>query len=193
MGTRATSDHGHADDRRTAFRITEQVLFTCVPLSRDTDPAQPVQGLFDADHGELDARLAELDQGYRECHARLARIDATVAEACDWLSAKLDLIYDALHAQRAAAANGLQRTTASLGITGVGFPYATALPVGQRIALYIIYGTHQESLQAYATVRQCQTRAGENMIGAEFDELSSEQHRRLSRHILQAQIKAKKQ
>jgi len=58
-------------DQRNSFRITE-----------DVEPCEAY---------EMEARLEELDQGYRECHARPARTDATAAEAADWLAAKLDV------------------------------------------------------------------------------------------------------
>jgi anti-sigma factor RsiW len=40
---------------------------------------------------QLESRLEELDQGNRECDARLARIGATAAEAADSLAARLDV------------------------------------------------------------------------------------------------------
>jgi c-di-GMP-binding flagellar brake protein YcgR len=46
---------------------------------------------------------------------------------------------------------------------------------------------------AYATVRQCRAENGAQWIGAEFEPLAPDHQRRLSRHILQAQIKQRKQ
>jgi hypothetical protein len=79
-------------DQRNSFRITEDVMLACVLLPDDADLTKPIQSLFEpCEAYEMEARLEELDQGYRECHARLARTDATAAEAADWLAAKLDV------------------------------------------------------------------------------------------------------
>ena len=97
-------------DQRNSFRITEDVMLACLLLPDDADLTKPIQSLFEPCEGyEIEARLEELDQGYRECHARLVRIDATAAEAADWLAAKIDVLKEALLAQRRASANGMRR------------------------------------------------------------------------------------
>ncbi len=157
---------------------------------------KPIQSLFEPCEGyELESRLEELDHGYRECHARLARLDPTAAEAADWLSAKLDVMKEALLAQRRAAGNGLRRTRVSLAVTGIGFEYAIALaarPDSIAVHVIVLEGNH-ESFMAYAKVRQCRPRTTALWIGAEFEPLPPDHQRRLSRHILQAQIKQRKQ
>jgi len=170
-------------------------MLACVVLPNDADLTRPIQTLFEPCDGyELESRLEELDQGYRECHARLARIDSTAAEAADWLSAKLDALKDALLAQRRAAGNGLHRARVSLAVSGIGFEHPVRLEQGQSIAVHVIVleGNH-ESFMAYAKVRQCRPENDMLWIGAEFEPLSPDHQRRLSRHILQAQIKQRKQ
>lgn len=84
-------------DQRNSFRITEDVMLACVAPPDDADVSKPIQSLFEPCEGyELESRLEELDQGYRECHARLARIDASAAESADWLAAKLEVLKEAL-------------------------------------------------------------------------------------------------
>ncbi len=151
-----------------------------IPICRN-----PSRHYFEPSEGyELEARLDELDHGYRECHARLARLDPTAAETADWISAKFDVLKDALLAQRRTAGNGLRRTRVSLAVTGIGFEYATRLSSGQSIAVHVIVleGNH-ESFMAYATVRNCRAENDGFWIGAEFESLSAEHQRRLSRHI----------
>jgi hypothetical protein len=182
-------------DQRSSFRITEDVMMTCVVLPNDADLSRPIQTLFEPCEGyELESRLEELDQGYRECHARLVRVNATAAEAADWLAAKLDVLKEALLAQRRASGNGLHRARVSLAVTGIGFVHPTRLAQGQLIAVHVIVleGNH-ESFMAYATVRQCRPENDALWIGAEFEPLPPDHQRRLSRHILQAQIKQRKQ
>ena len=182
-------------DQRSGFRITEDVMMACIVLPTSADLSLPIQTLFEpADGYELESRLEELDQGYRECHARLARLDATAAEATDWLAAKLDALKDALLAQRRATGNGLRRARVSLAVTGIGFEHPTHLAQGQPIAVHVIAleGNH-ESFMAYAKVRQCRPETDALWVGAEFEPLPADHQRRLSRHILQTQIKQRKQ
>lgn len=181
-------------DQRSGIRISEDVMLACVVLPSDADLARPIQTLFQPGEGyELESRLEELDQGYRECHARLARIDATAAEATDWLSAKLDALKDALLSQRRVAGNGLRRTRVSLAVTGIGFEHPTRIAPGQPIAVHVVLEGNHESFMAYARVRQCRPENDAIWIGAEFEALSPDHQRRLSRHILQIQIKQRKQ
>jgi hypothetical protein len=181
-------------DQRTSFRITEDVLLACIVLSDDADLSKPIQSLFEpCEAYEMETRLEELDQGYRECHARLARIDPTAAEAADWLSAKLDVLKETLLAQRRASGNGMRRTSVSLAVSGIGFRYAMQLPVGQILAVHLVMEGSHESFMAYARVRQCRADDDALWIGAEFEPLSPDTQRRLSKHILQAQIKQRKQ
>jgi hypothetical protein len=181
-------------DQRNSFRITEDVMLACVVLPDDADLSTPIQTLFEPSEGyELESRLEELDQGYRECHARLARIDATAAEAADWLAAKLDVLKEALLAQRRASGEGVRRTKVSLAVTGIGFAYAAQLAIGQILAVHLVMEGSRESFMAYARVRQCRLDDDALWIGAEFEPLSPDTQRRLSRHILQAQIKQRKQ
>jgi hypothetical protein len=190
-----TSKPATGADQRASFRITEEVMLACVVLPNDADLSQPIQTLFEPSEGyELESRLEELDHGYRECHARLVRLDPTAAEAADWLSAKLDVMKEALLAQRRAAGNGLRRARVSLAVTGIGFEFAARLAPGQPIAVHVIVleGNH-ESFMAYAKVRQCRPENDALWIGAEFEPLPPDHQRRLSRHILQAQIKQRKQ
>lgn len=169
-------------------------MLACLVLPDDADLNKPVQSLFEPCEGyELEARLEELDQGYRECHARLARIDATAAEAADWLAAKLDVLKEALLSQRRASGNGMRRTNVSLAVTGIGFSYAMSLPIGQILAVHLVMEGSHESFMAYARVRQCRPDEDALWVGAEFEPLSPDTQRRLSRHILQAQIKQRKQ
>jgi len=169
-------------------------MMTCLVLASDADLSVPIQTLFEPCDGyALEARLDELDQGYRECHARLARINSTAAEAADWLAAKLDVLKDALLAQRRASASGLHRARVSLAVTGIGFIHPTPLPIGQPIAVHVVLEGNHESLMAYAKVRNTRAEDDAAWIGAEFDALAPDQQRRLSRHILQLQIKQRKQ
>jgi len=169
-------------------------MMTCLVLAPDADLSVPIQTLFEPCEGyALEARLDELDQGYRECHARLARINSTAAEATDWLAAKLDVLKDAILAQRRASGSGLQRARVSLAVTGIGFIHAAPLPIGQPIAVHVVLEGSHESLMAYAKVRNSRTEDGAMWIGAEFEPLPPDQQRRLSRHILQLQIKQRKQ
>ncbi len=181
-------------DQRTSFRITEDVMMACLVLAPDADRSRPVHAWFEpADGFALEARLDELDQGYRECHARLVRINATAAEAADWLAAKLDALKDAVLSQRRNAVAGLQRARVSLAVTGIGFPHPRELALGQAIAVHVVLDGSHESIMAYAIVRNCRAENDGQWIGAEFDGLSADQQRRLSRHILQSQIKQRKQ
>jgi hypothetical protein len=62
-------------------------MLACVVLPDDTDLRKPIQSLFEPSEGyEMETRLEELDQDIASGHARLARIDATAAEAADWLA-----------------------------------------------------------------------------------------------------------
>jgi hypothetical protein len=191
----STATPGTNADQRSSFRITEDVMMTCLVLPGDADLSQPIQTLFEPSDGyELESRLEELDQGYRECHARLARVDSTAAEATDWLAAKLDVLKEALLAQRRASGTGLHRTHVSLAVTGIGFVHPAPLAQGQLIAVHVIVlEGNRESFMAYAKVRQCRAENGAQWIGAEFEPLAPDHQRRLSRHILQAQIKQRKQ
>ena len=181
-------------EQRASFRITEDVMMTCLVLAPDADLAVPIQTLFEPCDGyALEARLDELDQGYRECHARLARINSTAAEATDWLAAKLDVLKDALLAQRRAAGTGMHRARVSLAVTGIGFIHPTTLPIGQPIAVHVVLEGNHDSLMAYARVRNARPEDDGVWIGAEFEPLPADQQRRLSRHILQLQIKQRKQ
>ena len=109
------------------------------------------------------------------------------------MAAKLDVLKEALLAQRRASGNGMRRARVSLAVTGIGFSYATQLPIGQILAVHLVMEIGHESFMAYARVRQCRPDDDAMWVGAEFEPLSSDTQRRLSRHILQAQIKQLKQ
>jgi len=181
-------------DQRASFRIAEDVMMACLVLPPDADQTRPVHTWFQPDDEyALESRLDELDQGYRECHARLARINATAAEATDWLASKLDALKDAVLAQRRSAGGGLQHARVSLAITGIGFLHSSELAVGQALAVHVVLDGNHESIMSYAQVRNCRPEDGRHWIGAEFTTLAADQQRRLSRHILQLQIKQRKQ
>jgi hypothetical protein len=172
----------------------EDVMMACLVLAPDADLSVPIQTLFEPCEGyALEARLEELDQGYRECHARLARINSTAAEATDWLAAKLDALKDAILAQQRASGAGLHRARVSLAVTGIGFVHPTTLTIGQPIAVHVVLEGNHESLMAYARVRNSRVEDAAVWIGAEFEALPPDQQRRLSRHILQLQIRQRKQ
>jgi hypothetical protein len=156
-------------DQRGGFRITEDVMMACLVLPNDADLTRPIHTLFEPCDGyELESRLEELDQGYRECHARLVRIDPTAAEASDWLAAKLDALKDALLAQRRVG-NGLRRARVSLAVAGIGFSHPVQLEVGQLLALHLVMNGNLESFMTYAKVRQCRSQSNTPWIGAEFE------------------------
>jgi hypothetical protein len=181
-------------EQRASFRITEDVMMTCLVLAPDADFSLPIQTLFEPCEGyALEARLDELDQGFRECHARLARINSTAAEATDWLASKIDVLKDAILAQRRTSGSGLHRARVSLAVTGIGFLHPTMLPIGQPIAVHVVLEGNHDSVMAYAKVRNSRPENDAVWIGAEFEPLPPEQQRRLSRHILQLQIKQRKQ
>jgi len=166
----------------------------CLVLPSGADLTRPIHSLFEPSEAfELESRLQELDQGYRECHARLARVDATAAEATDWLAAKLDVLKEALLAQQQAHGNAARRVRVSLAVTGIGFVHSVELTSGQPLAVQVIFDPPRESFMAYAKVRQCRPEDAQFWVGAEFEPLSPDHQRRLSRHILQAQIKQRKQ
>lgn len=166
----------------------------CLVLPSGADLTRPIQSLFEPSEAlELESRLEELDQGYRECHARLVRVDATAAEATDWLAAKLDVLKEALLAQHHAQGNTARRVCVSLAVTGIGFAHPVQLTSGQPVAVQVIFDAPRESFMAYAKVRQCRGEDAHFWVGAEFEPLSPDHQRRLSRHILQAQIKQRKQ
>jgi hypothetical protein len=183
-----------SEDQRNGFRITEEVMMACLVLPSGADLTRPIQSLFEPSEAlELESRLEELDQGYRECHARLVRVDATAAEATDWLAAKLDVLKEALLAQHHAQGNTARRVCVSLAVTGIGFAHPVQLTSGQPVAVQVIFDAPRESFMAYAKVRQCRGEDAHFWVGAEFEPLSPDHQRRLSRHILQAQIKQRKQ
>jgi hypothetical protein len=60
-------------DQRNSLRITEDVMLACLLLPDDAELTKP---LFEPCEGyEMEARLEELDQGHRECHAHFARCE----------------------------------------------------------------------------------------------------------------------
>jgi len=176
------------EEKREAFRISEEALLAIVAVPAGAHSRIPVETHFQAAANvDAIARFAELDQSFRECQARLARIDAVAAEACDWLAAQIDLLRDIVFA---AGANdrGLRRGLVSISATGLGFTHAERLEPGTPLAVRLVLLPQHEPIVSYARVRQA--RAGDDgfRLGVEFIDLALEYQRRLNRHMLKAQI-----
>jgi hypothetical protein len=181
-----------AEEKRTAYRITEDALLDVRRVAAGADPTKPAESLFDIGiQADALTRLNELDQGFRECHARLAREAATAAEACNWLAAQIDLLKDIIIATSVRSDSSLRRGTVSLGANGLGFTYDQALPVGTVFAFRLVLLPQHEAVLGYARVRQVRAEDGTYAIGAEFVDLASDHQRRLNRHMLKSQISSK--
>ena len=179
-------------NQRASHRIEEDVLLAWRAIEADADPHRVFEpsGL-----AELTQRLQQLDLQFRECHARLARVDAVAAEAIQLLDAKVSALRDAVaqaEAQRGDGAPQLERVHASIGATGIGFPAQRALGLGATVALHVVLLPQRESIIARGRVTQCRTIEGGWYLGAEFADLSEHDQRRLTRHVLKAEITRRK-
>jgi hypothetical protein len=178
-------------EKREAFRITEEALLAVVGVTPDARARVPVETHFQsAANVDAIARFADLDQGFRECQARLARIDAVAAEACDWLAAQIDLLRDAMFSATGGD-RGLRRGLVSISATGLGFEHPEKFGAGAAVAVRLVLLPQHEPIVSYARVRQSRERGDAHFVGIEFVDLAAEYQRRLNRHMLKAQINTK--
>jgi len=185
------------EEKREAFRISEEALLAVVGVSADVVLAAdaharvPVETHFQsAASADAIARFAELEQSFRECQARLARIDAVAAEACDWLAAQIDLLRDAVFAATGQDGN-LRRTRVSISATGLGFEHPARWTAGDTVAVRLVLLPQHEPVVAYARIRQVRAARAQGagcFVGIEFVDLALEYQRRINRHMLKAQI-----
>jgi len=191
------------EEKRDAYRISEEALLAVVPVPAGAAHA-PVESHFQSSANvDAMARFAELDQGFRECQARLARVDAVAAEACDWLAAQIDLLRDAV-ITAPGADHDVRRIVVSISATGLGFEHDAELDPGTLLAVRLVLLPQHEPIVSYARVRQRRDRprkqthrapekpANGCFVGIEFVDLALEYQRRLNRHMLRAQISTRR-
>ena len=179
-------------NQRASHRIEEDVLLAWRPIDADADPHRVFEpsGL-----AELTQRLQQLDLQFRECHARLARVDAVAAEAIQLLDAKVSALRDAVaqaEAQRGDGMPQLERVHASIGATGIGFASPRALALGAAVALHVVLLPQRESIIARGRICQCRAVEDGFFVGVEFGDLTEQDQRRLTRHVLKAEITRRK-
>ncbi len=180
------------DEKRNAYRITEEALLAVKPVPAGHDIGRPAELLFDLGvAADVKSRLADLDKGFRECHARLARHDALAAEAVDWLAAQIGVLKDVLFATTLETDNHLEREVVSLGANGIGFHLSQPQPNRGLVAFHLVLLPQRETLLGYGRVRQCRAVGDRFAIGVEFVELADDYQRRLNRHMLKSQISHK--
>src|SRR5262245_15276000 len=93
-------------NQRASHRIEEDVLLAWRTIEADADAHRVFEPSALA---ELTQRLQQLDQQFRECHARLARVDAVAAEAIQLLDAKVSALRDAVAQTEAQRDDGAPR------------------------------------------------------------------------------------
>ena len=177
-------------EQRTAFRIDEQAVVYCQPLVADADTSRAPESWFSQGAvSTLTSAFDELDQHYRECHARLARIEPVAAEACEWLNGKIDALHAAVSDLVADPEfDDRPPQKISLAAAGVGFVWSDTMNVDSTLVIRLLLLPGREAITSYARVRQCRRDNNVWWIGVEFENLSADQERRLSRHLLKRQI-----
>ncbi len=179
-------------NQRGSHRIDEDVLLAWRTIDAGADPHRVFEpsGL-----AALTQRLQHLDVQFRECHARLARIDAVAAEAIQLLDAKLSALRDAVaqsEAPRDDETPRLEKIRASIGASGIGFVSSRAVPVGTAVAVHVVLLPQRESIIAGGRISQSRSVDGGTFLGVEFVDLADEDQRRLTRHVLRAEISRRK-
>lgn len=181
-----------SDEKRAAYRITEDALVDIKPVPAGHDLAKPVESLFDTGvAADSMSRFSDLDKGFRECHARLARQDALAAETANWLAAQIDLLKDIVLASNLRAESNMRYVQVSLGANGIGLTYESSIPVGSIVAIHLVLLPQHEAVLGYACIRQCRADSSQFAIGAEFVGLGEDYQRRLNRHMLKSQISSR--
>jgi hypothetical protein len=106
------------------------------------------------------------------------------------LDAKVTVLRDVVTQAAAEKTGGppLERMIASLGANGLGFTSQHPLDIGTTVALHVVLLPQRESIVARGRVCQTHPVAAGHHVGVEFIDLPDHDQRRLTRHILKAEI-----
>ena len=86
----------------------------------------------------------------------------------------------------------LEKIRASIGASGIGFVSSRAVPVGTAVAVHVVLLPQRESIIAGGRISQSRSVDGGDFLGVEFVDLADEDQRRLTRHVLRAEISRRK-
>ncbi|NJN52090.1 MAG: PilZ domain-containing protein [Gammaproteobacteria bacterium] len=103
------------------------------------------------------------------------------------------MLKDIVLASSLRVESSMRREQVSLGANGIGFLHDERIGVGEIVAFHLVLLPQHEAVLGYARVRQSRRIADRSILGVEFIDLGDDHQRRLSRHMLKAQISSKPQ
>ncbi|NHN35947.1 PilZ domain-containing protein [Pseudomaricurvus alcaniphilus] len=182
-------------ERRSFFRIPSEIVLDFHPVDSYTLENTRAEDEFPEEQKAL-SLFSELRRLDKEASPHLGAIgdnNRPLADYLKMLNKKLDLI-----AQQCVAANysgeDVRPTHVNLSEGGIAFNSGKALYKDSHLALRIMFLSDYSSLASFARVVRCESQQESKVfkIACKFLTLNNNQQELLGRHIMQAQLEAKR-
>jgi c-di-GMP-binding flagellar brake protein YcgR len=177
-------------DRRQFYRIEHQVAieYKLVPEAEVMDSARPYQ--FDVSpHFLLLSELQAMDTDTGHLLRKIGEKQPEVSAYLKLLDTKINRIARSLVSEELKDTGSLRMHNINLSEGGLSFDCDDNLPLGQYLALKLVFPDSLLGLLLYATVQRNEAIDGGYQIGIEFFKMPESCRTLLARFILEAQAR----
>ncbi len=179
-------------ERRRFFRIRDEVSLEYKGVDKHTANNEDPNRLFpDASELHLFTEFRRLDAQADQTLHIISEQNRHVADYLRTLNHKLDLLAQTLVAEHQSSGEE-KITRISLCEEGIAFESDKPLYRGSFIAMRLLFLPDYVGVVLFAQVIRCTLSNDKHLVAAKFHRLNDQQRQLLSKHIMQAQLLAKR-
>ena len=165
-------------NRRQSHRVEADVLLRCGPACDEKSPIDPV-------HERLRNRLFDVEADLQASLLRLRRQSPALVTAFELLTAKVDVLADAVEAVvTRSGSDDLQRHRVVLSASGISFDSEARFEPGDEVYLSIVLLPQMEAIDTLGNVVRIDPAPKGCHVAIQFADLSADAERRLNRHVI---------
>lgn len=181
-------------DKRSFFRVKSELALSYHTVDVFTAENSPIEEQFPEDSSNL-TLFSELKRIDSESSALLTQVAEQSRPTADYLSLinkKLDLITQQLVAEQYLDSN-INPSHVNISEGGAAFKSQKSIYKGSHIALRLLFTSTFTVIATFARVIRCDKLKDDSyQIAVKFSKLNTPQQELLAKHIMQAQLQAKR-
>jgi len=181
-------------DKRSFFRVKSELALSYHNVDAFTAENGAIEEQFPEDSSNL-TLFSELKRVDSEASALLTQVAEQSRPTADYLSLmnkKLDLIIQQLVAEQYLDSN-ISPSHVNISEGGAAFKSQKSIYKGSHIALRLLFTSSFTVIAAFAKVIRCDKLKDDHyQIAVKFSRLNTPQQELLAKHIMQAQLQAKR-
>jgi hypothetical protein len=189
-----SSESSTTTDKRSFFRVKSELALSYHNVDAFTAENGAIEEEFPEDSSNLTlfTELKRIDSDASTLLSQIAEKSRPTADYLSLMSKKLDLITRQLVADQYLDSN-INPSHVNISEGGAAFKSQKSIYKGSYVALRLLFTSSFTVIAVFARVIRCdKLKDGNYQIAIKFTRLSTPQQELLAKHILQAQLQAKR-